>query len=574
MTVRIALCQINTAVGAFSKNLAKVKQFLEKAIEQKAELVVFPELCLSSYPPLDLLDRPDFISANEAAIADLQNLFQSLKNIPPFIVIGSIYKNPAPNGRALQNVALGFENGVLKIIQPKKLLPTYDVFDEARYFEPGKSGTSDATLIWATPFGKVGLSICEDLWFEQEGSGVMEGRKLYPSDPADALKGVQLVVNISASPFEMNKSERRRQMASNFAKKVGAPVVYVNQVGANDEILFDGGSMILSAAGDTLFEMPKFVEDVAVVDFDLEKKVTVCGNTTSSSVKVAPKNAAAVLFDGLVVGVRDYFKKTGFEKTVIGISGGLDSAVVACIAARALGPENVLGVAMPSLHTSTQSIDDAEALARNLGIKFTIHSLKFIFSALNMELKPSFAGAPPDVTEENMQARIRAVMLLALANKKKALVLTTGNKSELAVGYCTTYGDMAGALAPIGDVYKTKVYELARAINEISEARATPIKWIPEEIIKRPPTAELSPGQKDEDSLGPYSTLDRLLEAHFEGYAGETDLVKMGFEKKYVAKILKLIRISEFKRKQAAPVLKVTSKAFGLGRRMIVAKSF
>ncbi|MBI2606277.1 MAG: NAD+ synthase [Deltaproteobacteria bacterium] len=555
-SLTIALCQIDTTIGAFEANVAKACESLARAAEKKAGIAVFPELCLSSYPPLDLLDRPEFLEKNEKALNDLVDRVSRIANAPQIVVVGSITRAGGGVGRTIQNSAVVLRRdraggyGIAHV-QPKRLLPTYDVFDESRYFEPG----TESKLL-RTPFGLLGFSVCEDAWFEE----TRLGRRLYANDPAEGLKGADLVINISASPFELNKRARRREMLGGFVKRIGAPLVYVNQVGANDEILFDGSSQVFSAAGEVRFEAAAFEEGT----FFVELETTIVG---AGAAAARPLAEAELLRRGLVAGIRNYFGKTGFSKAVIGLSGGIDSAVTACLAVEALGSENVLGVSMPGRYSSSHSLTDAEALARSLGIEYRVHSIKFVFSTLLMELKASFAGAAPDVTEENIQARLRAVMLLALANKRGALVLTTGNKSELAVGYCTTYGDMAGALAPLGDVYKTRVYELARHINAVRPV-------IPESTVTKPPSAELRPGQTDEQSLGPYSELDPLLEAHIEGLMGEDQLVREGFRPADVKTVVKLVRASEFKRRQAAPVIKVTSKAFGLGRRMPIAKGF
>lgn len=571
--IRVAMCQLDTTLGNFSGNVDRICAFVEKAAQEKAELVVFPELVLSSYPPLDLLDRPEFLQSNAQALASLEKKLQAIPNLPESIVLGSITENPKTSGRAVCNSAVYFKNGKKTAVQSKKLLPTYDIFDEARYFEPGTE-----TNLVQCPWGTLGLSVCEDAWFgEQHG-----GRQLYSADPAEGLKAADLVVNVSASPFEWNKHARRRDQVSGFVKRIGAPLIYVNQVGANDEILFDGGSLVFSQQGEVLCELPYFQECLSVVEVPLssqstqnlaQKQWVFDGSWKPASAEVVPKTKNAVkeydialLHSGLVTGIRDYFRKTGNQTAVLGLSGGIDSAVVACLAAEALGPSNVLGVSIPSQYSSSHSLADAESLAVAVGMPYKVLSLKFMFTAVLMELKPAFGGLPPDSTEENVQARLRQVLLMALANKRKSLLLTTGNKSELAVGYCTIYGDMAGALAPLGDVYKMRVYELARYINSRK-------KWIPESTLTKPPSAELSPGQTDEASLGPYTELDRFLELYLEGMRSPKQLQEEGFEPAYVAKILRLFYNSEFKRRQAAPVLKVTSKAFGIGRRIPIAKS-
>lgn len=572
---RVALCQVNTTIGAFSRNIELCIAFLAKAAQENAELAVFPELALSSYPPLDLLDRPDFIEASQTALKSFFERLPAIPNCPRTVILGSIVPNAGNVGRAIQNASIVIHEGRVVLQQAKRLLPTYDVFDEARYFQPG-----EACSFWESPWGKLGISVCEDAWFSDEHMG----RRIYRTDPAVDLKGADLVVNTSASPFELNKRERRRENFSGFVRRTGAPVIFVNQVGGNDEILFDGLSAIYSPSGDILFEMPAFAEALAIVDFSVKPKMKIestaiwrrhsgqeweaIPSSLVRSVEGRYDDTSAVLHDALVTGIRDYFVKTGFSKAVLGLSGGIDSAVVACLAAEALGAENVLTVSLPTQYSSTHSLTDAEALARNVGVEYRVVSLKFIYSTLLMELKPHFKGAEPDFTEENIQARLRAVMIMALANKRRALALTTGNKSELGVGYCTTYGDMAGALAPLGDVYKTKVYELAHYINTIHPG------WIPESSITKPPSAELRPDQTDQDTLPPYDVLDQILALYFEGLSSVDSIVAAGFDRGLVEKIITMVRQSEFKRRQAAPVLKVTSKAFGIGRRMPVAKSF
>lgn len=567
--MRIALCQIDTTVGAFGQNVEKILEFCRKAAAEKAGLAVFPELAISSYPPLDLLDRPGFLDANQDALEKVAAELAKLgERAPETVVLGSIIRNGAPSGRAVQNAAVVIHRGKIVHKQPKRLLPTYDVFDEHRYFEPGTE-----THEWKSAHGTVGLCVCEDAWFEDTHMG----RRIYAKDPAVDLKGCDFAINVSASPFEVNKHKRRQEQVAAFVRRIGSPLIYVNQVGANDEILFDGGSLVFSATGDVLFEMPSFREAIAVMDFDAAGGGRVSNPTGATwdslgqagweklflPVQATPE--IELVHRGLVTGIRDYFKKTGFKKAVLGLSGGIDSAVVACLAAEALGPRNVIGISLPSQYSSSHSLTDAEALARTIGLEYHVLSIKFPFTTLLMETKPAFAGLGADITEENMQARIRGLMLMAVSNKRGGLLLTTGNKSELGVGYCTTYGDMAGALGPLGDLYKTRVYELARHINAKHH-------WIPESSITKPPSAELRPDQKDQDSLPPYDTLDAILELHFEGSADVEEIVRAGHDRELVKKVLHLVRISEFKRRQAAPVIKTTSKAFGLGRRIPVVK--
>lgn len=550
---------------------------LQQAASQQVDLIVFPELVISSYPPLDLLDLPWFWQSNQEALERLLLQAAQLSHPPQLIVLGSLQQlAPAKAQKPIQNTAMVFEYQVklkayqLKLIQPKRLLPTYDVFDEVRYFEPG---TQSKILNFQGL--KIGITVCEDIWFDSTK---------YPTDPADDLKNLDFILNLSASPFELNKIEKRQQNLKNFIKKTQAPVVYVNQIGANDEILFDGSSAVYDRQAKVVLQLPAFNEGLAV--FTYQKSSDHCGSNAQyfslqqnknnqalgwhsnhSALNQPNHSAIAIIYQGLVLGIRDYFNKTGFKKAVIGLSGGIDSAVTACLAVAALGAENVIGIAMPSQYSSGHSISDAEELAQKLKINFSVNSIKFLFSTFMLELKNLFQNAAADITEENLQARLRGVLLMAVANKKRGLVLTTGNKSELAVGYCTTYGDMAGALAPLGDLYKTRVYELARYINTSTDAPP-----IPQSTLEKPPSAELRPNQKDQDSLPDYAVLDQLLEGFFEQKKGSADLIAAGFSADLVQKILNLIKISEFKRRQAAPVLKVTSKAFGLGRRVPIVR--
>ena len=610
-TIKVSLAQMNNCVGAFSENALRILSFTKKAADEDADIIIFPELVLSSYPCLDLVDREDYRDAHQGA---LNSLITELGKIQKktLVLLGVFLDSPEPRGRLLQNTALVIQNGKIAHRQGKQLLPTYDVFDEFRYFEPAKTGA-----YWGSPFGKLGVSVCEDAWYED----LHTGRILYDHDPAIALKGCDLAVNLSASPYVIGKQALRDKAISGFAKRVGAPLLYVNQVGANDEILFDGNSRILNGKGDKMIEGPSFVEGLLMTELNLEKgtakdpkfflpedpvmeEITGWQNApallkTYGSVEfsedpafTATKGRLSVVEEGhkqnlfkevhgenpatkeiklvaraLETGIRDYFKKSGFKQAIVGLSGGIDSAVIATLAARALGPENVVGITMPSKYSSTHSIDDSETLARNLGIHFGLASIKFVNSALLMELRNHFRGLPEDETEENLQARLRGTIVMAVANKIKALVITTGNKSEMAVGYCTLYGDMCGALAPLGDLYKTKVYELARYLN-------TEGAVIPESSLTKAPSAELRPNQTDQDNLPPYETLDAILEWHVEKGKGPDFITAQGFDAAIVKKVLRLVKISEFKRRQAAPVLKLTAKAFGIGRRYPVVRGF
>jgi NAD+ synthase (glutamine-hydrolysing) len=619
-SIRVALAQMNSCVGAFEQNAARILQFTGKALAEGAELIIFPELALSSYPCLDLIDRDDFREKHAQTLSKLVSELVSVLRPGSYAIVGAFTPNQSSHGRLVRNSALVIGNSGLQYEQRKQLLPSYDVFDENRYFEPGEPAGP-----WQSALGPLGISVCEDAWFED----LHKGRLLYEVDPAVFLKGSRLAINLSASPFLFGKQERRDQVISGFAERIGAPLLYVNQVGANDEILFDGDSRIFSKTGQCLLVAPSFIEGLLVADLRPESdqvadpKFLIAEKGKSGSVATwqnapalleaadsvvwtadprkqpalgrlravdqamasedpnhaAPasvvakkiqgqnRNEMKLVARGLELGIKDYFVKSGFQSAVIGLSGGIDSAVVATLAARALGPSNVYGVSMPSKYSSAHSLEDAQALAQALGINYGAASIKFVNSALLMELRPHFKGAAEDLTEENLQSRLRGTILMAIANKSRALVLATGNKSEMAVGYCTLYGDMCGALAPIGDLYKTKVYELAHYLN--SEGNV-----IPQSTIDKPPSAELRPNQTDQDSLPPYDILDEILRKHLEEGAGHQSLEAHGFDPGIVQQVLALVRNSEFKRRQAAPVLKVTTKAFGLGRRYPVVRGF
>ncbi len=619
--MRIALAQMNSVVGDFTRNGARILEFSGKAASEGAELVVFPELALSSYPCLDLLDRPDYCAAHDKALRELVTALAGAQGSAT-VIMGAFIPNDEPRGRLLRNTVLVVQKGKIVYTQAKQLLPTYDVFDENRYFEPGAAASPWKGFAPAT----LGLAVCEDSWFEE----LHTGRILYEHDPATALKGCALAINVSASPFMFGKQKSRDHVLSGFARRVGAPLVYVNQVGANDEILFDGDSRFFGADGELLVQAPAFLEGLLVLNVDggngqvqdprfflkeaglsmgdeapvpwqnapalltLSPKVTfssdprtqaapgklravaapaagaptmVSGALGRSTLDSDPQKEMRTLARGLEAGIRDYFKKSGFKTAILGLSGGIDSAVVATLAARALGSENVFGYSLPSKYSSSHSIEDAQSLAEALGIHYGAASIKFVNSALLMELKNHFKGAPEDETEENLQSRLRGVILMAIANKKKALALATGNKSELAVGYCTLYGDMCGALAPLGDLYKTRVYELAHYLNLEGAV-------IPQSSLTKPPSAELRPHQTDQDTLPPYELLDGVLEAHIERGEGEETLVSQGVDPQVVAQVLSLVRRSEFKRRQAPLVLKVSPKAFGMGRRYPIVRGF
>ncbi|OYT69399.1 MAG: NAD+ synthase [Chloracidobacterium sp. CP2_5A] len=542
--MKIALAQINTTVGAFVSNAAKVRQYALRAASQGAKLVVFPELTLPGYPPLDLLDRPAFIARNLAALDDLARFSAT---IDAALLVGFVAENPDDFGKPLYNAVALLEGGDLRAIRYKTLLPTYDVFDEARHFEPAERRE---VIVWQGY--RLGVCICEDAWNSRD----FWDAHLYDLDPVRELaeQGAQVIINVSASPFQRGKGALRQAMLAHHAETLGLPVILVNQVGGNDGLVFDGRSLVLDARGELTLEANAFEEDLRVVDLaDLPAPVT-------------PRVSDEIgdIHDALALGVKDYLGKCGFRQAVIGLSGGIDSAVTAAIAVRALGRENVVGVAMPSKYSSRHSLEDAAELARNLGIAFHVVPIEPAVEAMTRMLTPSFGFAPHGVTEENIQARLRGVTLMAFSNQHGCLVLTTGNKSELAVGYCTLYGDMCGGLAVISDVPKTDVYRLAAYINRHQAI-------IPARTIAKPPSAELRPNQTDQDSLPPYDLLDAILERYVERYQSVQEIVADGFEQAVVEQVVKLVNRNEYKRQQSAPGIKVTPKAFGRGRRVPIA---
>lgn len=542
--MKIALVQTNPTIGDFKANSEKVLFWLERAREKHCSLAVFPELTLCGYPPQDLLERPAFLIAHDQA---LEHLVQGVTGIS--CVVGGLEQRSG-RGKPLYNSAFFIEDKTIKAKARKQLLPTYDVFDESRYFEPGRESTAIAMQGL-----RLGLSVCEDIWFDA-GS--------YPLDPlqtmaaADTGQAIDLLINISASPYHHGKLQQRRRIFSDLCKKNNIALCYVNQVAGQDALIFDGHSLLINTKGDIVSVAPGFVEDMLVVDSDSwdDKK----------SIRY-PEDSAEMVLEALCLGVRDYLHKSGFTKALLGLSGGIDSAVTAAIACRALGPENVLTVALPSPYTAQASIDDARSLAQNFGCAFEIIPINTAMDAYQQSLAPLFTGLAEDVTEQNIQARIRGNLLMALSNKFGHLLLSTGNKSEMAVGYCTLYGDMSGGLAVLADVPKAMVYELAGVFNKGKE-------MIPQRIITRPPTAELKPDQCDQDDLPPYEELDPILTAYLEENLSIDQIVKKGHSRKVVADVVRRITVNEYKRKQAPLGLKVTSKAFGHGRRYPVVQNF
>jgi NAD+ synthase (glutamine-hydrolysing) len=547
--VKIALAQINPTVGDFDGNIAKIVEFTRRASATGAELVVFSELVICGYPPADFLEKPSFVARAGQAVEEVAATTAAL---PISIICG--YVTPAGHGagKHVRNSAALVCGGKIEFTQSKMLLPFYDVFDEQRYFAPAQR--QDPIEIGGD---RVALTICEDAWNDK----CFWPTRLYAVDPVEELLRKagdgpgSVVINISASPYWRGKRQIRLEMLAAIAKRHQVPVVMVNQVGGNDSLIFDGSSLAIGPDGEIIAQANAFEEDLVFAD------------TATMTGDIRPKDHTrdAGIYEALVLGTRDYVRKCGFSKALVGLSGGIDSALVACIAVDALGKQNVRGITMPSQYSSTGSVSDSQTLAANLGIRLDTIAIEGLFRGYEAGLKEVFAGTRPDITEENIQSRIRGNLLMAMSNKSGALVLTTGNKSEMSVGYCTLYGDMVGALAVIGDVMKTRVYDLCRYINREREV-------IPAAIIEKPPSAELRPGQKDTDSLPPYAVLDPILEAYVERYeTPEAIAAQHGFDLELVRSVVKLVERSEYKRQQAAPVLKVTEKAFGMGRRFPIA---
>lgn len=537
--MKIALAQLNFFVGDFEGNLAKMLKAVEEAKSQSADLVAFPELATCGYPPRDFLEFDDFIRRAERSI---QALAEAAKGIA--IAVGSPSRNPVIEGKDLFNSAYFLEDGKIKHVQHKALLPTYDVFDEYRYFEPAKEFN-----IVEFKGKKIALSICEDLW------NLGNENPLYTVVPMDEMMPHQpdLILNLSASPFNYSHARERIKVLKANVQRYKLPMIYVNQVGSQTEIIFDGGSMVVSPDGSIFEEMPYWQETVKT--FDLNEVMKGGRNVEQIKEKIP------LIHDALVLGIQDYFGKLGFKQAILGLSGGIDSAVVAVLAARALGEDNVRAVLMPSQFSSDHSVNDARELAVNLGMQYDIIPIEPIFNSYIETLKPHFWGNPFNVTEENIQARIRGMLVMAISNKFGNILLNTTNKSEMAVGYGTLYGDLCGGLSVLADVYKTEVYELARYMNKDGIV-------IPENTITKPPSAELRPNQKDSDSLPEYDILDQILYQYIEKRQGPNEIIAMGFDEKIVRRALRLVNINEFKRHQSAPVLRVSPKAFGVGRRM------
>lgn len=550
--VKVALLQLNYTVGDLSGNAERIRAAVEAVAAKGAELAITSELALLGYPPRDLLLYPALI---ERVGQVLQQLAARLRESIP-VVVGSVQPNPLPEGRPLYNAAAWLEGGQIRHWFQKSLLPTYDVFDEDRYFEPG---SPPQPIEYRSR--RVGFTICEDIWNDRD----FWQHRRYHRDPVEEMArcGADVLINLSASPFSLGKQKLRVQMLGSLARKHALPILYVNQVGGNDDLIFDGASCALDCRGRVVAQAAAFQPDCLMVDVEALVHPPEEGPEVQGS--RWPTEPEAELYEALVLGTRDYVSKCGFREVLLGLSGGIDSAVTAVIAADALGPERVLGVLMPSPYSSPGSLTDAYQLAQNLGIPTLKLPIQSIMESYQHLLAEPFAGLPSDITEENLQSRIRGTLLMALSNKFGRLLLTTGNKSELAVGYCTIYGDMSGGLAVISDVPKTWVYRLARWINRHQER-------IPLPILTKPPSAELRPGQKDSDSLPPYDVLDAILQRHIEQHQSAAELVAQGFDPDTVQQVLHLVQSAEFKRHQAPPGLRVTDRAFGTGWRMPIAK--
>jgi NAD+ synthetase len=542
--VKIALVQINPTVGDFTGNLEKIIAASRRAAAQGARLTVFSELALCGYPPADFLEKPSFLARCQKAVEELA---AATRDLPTAVLAGVALPAGGLSGKPAVNAAVLLDGGRLLLEQHKRLLPFYDVFDEQRYFAP-----SPPQRVVELDGVRLAITVCEDAWNDKD----FWPRRLYTVDPMEELMRQQpgVHLNLSSSPFWHGKRALRRQMLAAIARRDGVPVLMCNQVGGMDSLIFDGSSLAFNGRGEQIAQAASFAEDMVLIDpFD-------------APVIAAPEDDdTEAAYRALVLGTRDYVRKCGFKKALVGLSGGIDSALVAAIATEALGAENVLAIGMPSPYSSAGSIDDSRQLAAHLGIRFEVIGISGLFEEFTRTLAPLFAGTKPDTTEENIQSRIRGSLLMALSNKFSALVLTTGNKSEMAMGYCTLYGDMVGALAVIGDLVKTRVYAVCRWLNRAGEV-------IPEAILVKPPSAELRPDQKDTDSLPPYEILDPILEAYVERYETPEQIAQAhGFPLELVQHTVRLVERSEYKRQQAAPVLKVTSKSFGMGRRFPIA---
>jgi NAD+ synthase (glutamine-hydrolysing) len=544
--MKITLAQLNPVVGDIEGNLSKIPNLLEQCRKENSDLLLLTELFLVGYPPKDLLERRWFIQKVQQAVEKISEI--STMHPQTGILCGAPLPTSKNTGKGLYNSAILVHEGKILNRHHKSLLPTYDVFDESRYFDPAQE-INTVTFKGET----LGISICEDAWNDPQ---LWPRGRFYTCDPMEVLakKGATLFMNISASPFEMGKEEIRYRLIRGHAQKHRIPFVFVNQIGGNDELIFDGRSFCIDKNGEPICIFPNFKEHVQTIDMHL----------SGTPGLYVPQDKIESVYEALILGIRDYMRKCGFYKAVVGLSGGIDSALTCCLAKEAIGGRNVLGISMPSPYSSKGSIEDSRRLAERIGIQFKVIPITEIYDSYLVTLKEHFQGRETDVTEENIQARIRGNILMAFSNKFGYLVLSTGNKSELAVGYCTLYGDMSGGLSVLSDVPKTMVYELADFINMKSEI-------IPKEIIEKPPSAELKPNQLDQDTLPPYPILDKILHYYIEEESSPEEIIGMGFDPETVKWVVRTVERNEYKRRQATPGLKVTSKAFGVGRRMPIA---
>ncbi len=546
--MKIALAQLNFTIGAFEENAAAITDAINRAKAGKADLAVFSELCVCGYPPLDLLEHKSFIINCQTAVDRIAEHAQGIA-----VILGAPTLNPRPKGKNLCNSALFIEDGVVKQLFYKTLLPTYDIFDEYRHFQP-------ADEVKVLEFGgkKIAVTICEDLWYKQPLLTDFGKHKMYTTNPMKELErqGADLVINIAASPFAYNHDSIKTGILTDTARSNSIPVIYVNQVGAHTELIFDGGSRVVDGSGKTRVKFPLFREHLQIVDMD---EIIAPGDGVDP--ELTDEVRLSRIHDALVLGIRDYFSKMNFRNAVLGLSGGIDSAVTLVLAAEALGPENVRVLLLPSQFSSGHSVQDARALAEKLGVHYDIIPIQNIFDQYQQELKPVFDNLPFNIAEENIQARIRGTLLMAISNKFGNLLLNTSNKSEVAVGYGTLYGDMNGGISVLGDVYKTDVYRLANYINRKEEI-------IPLNTIQKPPSAELRPDQKDSDSLPDYDLLDSILYSYIELKKTKEEIVNLVAKPELVEKVIRLVNMNEYKRFQTPPILRVSSKAFGFGRRM------
>ncbi len=550
--MKAVLLQLNYHIGNFKENVARIGHKIKKAEKEGADLIIFSELALTGYPPQDLLEYSSFIEASDQALLKVASFSKKAG-----ILIGAPTLNPNPSGKKLFNSVYFLSNGEIRQVFHKSLLPTYDIFDEYRYFEPNKKFS-----LLEFRGKKIAVTICEDLWFDQPVENAFSNNRLYTKNPLEKLVELEpdLIINLAASPFSYLRQQAKTEIFTDNAKKFNLPILYVNQAGAHTELIFEGGSLAVNRSGEIVGALDLFTEDQLIIDLE----ALCCDKIKSLSYEVPGQTE--LIYRALILGIRDYFGKMGFAKATLGLSGGIDSAVTLVLAERALGPENLHVLLMPSKYSSEHSINDARQLAKNLDIEFDIVSIQDSFDSYLKAMAPLFKGMKEDITEENMQSRIRGNMLMAYSNKFGHILLNTSNKSEAAVGYGTLYGDMAGGISVLGDVYKTDVYRLAQYINREKEI-------IPVNIINKPPSAELKPDQKDSDSLPDYKILDRILFAYIEQQKSVSEIIQEGSDKEITRKILSLVNQNEYKRYQTPPILRISSKAFGAGRRMpIVAK--